>query len=181
MKTLVLMMIFSLTAGARELIAFDDAYWGQVQEATKAQQHHDELKAVYLTKTLETQKKMYEEKIAFLESELRKTRDRLLEKSLMQEKMAQAMEEKYSREARMYKQSLAHTTRTLMEYQRQMEKMKPSEDLKNVIRLNTQLASELRKSEDQIAIIQLKGIEAMPGIYNSKGSGARMPASVNEK
>lgn len=181
MKALIILMTFSVSAQARELIPFDATYLGLVKEEMQALESQENVKALYLTKALHQQKMMYEEKIAYLESELKKTKDRLLEKSLMQEKMNQAMEEKYSHEARVYKQSLAHTTRTLMEYQRQMEKMKPSEDLKNMIRLNTQLASELRKSEDQIAIIQLKGIEAMPGLYNSKGTGVRMPASVQEK
>ena len=135
---------------------------------------NQEMKVTYLTRLIDQQQKSYDEKITFLESELRKTKDRLIEKSMNQDKIEEAMIEKYSAEATFYKRELAYKTKSLLEYQRQIEKMKPADDLKNMIKLNTDLASELRRSEDQIAVMQLKHIEGMPG----GNSASRLPASV---
>ena len=135
-----------------------------------------DMKVIYLTKLLDQQQKSYEVKMSFLENELRKTKDRLIEKSMNQEKIEEAMIEKYSAETIFLKRELAYKTKSLLEYQRQIEKMKPSEDLKNMIKLNTELASELRKSEDQIAYIELKHVEETQGFH----TGARLPASVKE-
>jgi hypothetical protein len=137
---------------------------------------NQDMKVNFLTKLLSQQQLLYEAKIAFLETELRKTKDRLIEKSMNQEKIEAAMIEKYSAESVYLKRELAYKIKSLLDYQRQIEKMKPSEDLKNVLKLNTELASEIRKSEDQIAVMQLKNVEGMPGSV-SKG---RLPASVND-
>ena len=139
-----------------------------------AKDENPEAKIMYLTKLLEKNEKAYQEKISYLENELRKTRDRLIEKSAYQEKSEEALVSKYTAEVITIKKELAYKTKSLLEYQRQMEKMKPTEDLKSMIKLNTELASELRRSEDQIAIMQLKHIEQMPGA----NSNSRLPASV---
>lgn len=182
MKTLIVAMftLSSLPVMAKDLIPFDDSYVKVLKEEMNVAHYNQEMKVTYLTKLLETQQKSYDDKISFLETELRKTKDRLIEKSMNQDKLEEAMKEKYSAEAVGLKRELAYTTKSLLEYQRQIEKMKPTEDLKNMIKLNTQLASDLRRTEDQIAIIQLKGIEAMPGMLPNAG-GARMPASVKDK
>lgn len=135
-----------------------------------------DMKVAFLTKLLDQQQKAYESRISFLESELRKTKERLITKSMNQEKFEEEMMAKHHSELMVFKRELAYKTKSLLEYQRQMEKMKPSEDLKNIIRINTELASELRRSEDQIAVMQLKQMEVMPG----KNSGSRLPASVKE-
>ena len=44
------------------------------------------MKVVYLTKLLDQQQKSYDVKISFLENELSKTKDRLIEKSMNQER-----------------------------------------------------------------------------------------------
>lgn len=68
-----------------------------------------------------------------------------------------------------------------MEYQRQLEKIKPSEDMKNLIKINTELALENRRSTDQLALIQLKGNEGLAKQLDAKeATGGRMPASVGK-
>lgn len=183
MKVLIVSLIAlsSMPLMSREMIPFNDSYVQIVEEKVNVARYDDTMKVTYLTKLLAQQQKSYDDKISYLETELRKTKDRLIEKSMNQEKLEESMKDKYSAEASMLKKELAYTTKSLLEYQRQIEKMKPDEDLKNMIKLNTELASELRKSEDQIAIIQLKGIEAMPGVHPSSTGGARMPASVHGK
>ncbi|MGZ3787404.1 MAG: hypothetical protein ACXVLQ_02710 [Bacteriovorax sp.] len=164
------------TSMAKDIRPYDDNYIKTVNEDYKEISFNEEMKVSYLTKLLEHQQKAYDDKISFIETELRKTKDRLIEKSMNQEKIEEAMKEKYSAEAVALKKELAYKTKTLLEYQRQLEKMKPSEDMKKLIKLNTELASELRRSEDQIAFIQLKQSE---GTHKDQSLN-RFPASVHE-
>ena len=179
MKVLLISLLFtSMTAvvSAKEINPGEEDYYTPTKDLISESNYSVDMKVIYLTKLLDQQQKSYEVKMSFLENELRKTKDRLIEKSMNQEKIEEAMIEKYSAEAVFLKRELAYKTKSLLEYQRQIEKMKPNEDLKNMIKLNTELASELRKSEDQIAYIELKHVESTPGVH----SGSRLPASVKE-
>ncbi len=165
------------TLMAKDLSPYEDTYIVALNKDYKEANFNQEMKVTYLTKLLEQEQIAYNDKITYLETELRKTKDRLIEKSLIQEKIEEVMKEKYSAEATFYKKELAYKTKSLLEYQRQIEKMKPSEDMQNMIKINTALSSELRKQEDQLAIFQLKQVESMPGTSRS----ARLPASVKEE
>jgi hypothetical protein len=181
MKVLICSLIASSLSISAPLMArvinpTEDGYAAPMVDLIAETNYSQDMKVTYLTKLLDQQQKSYDDKITFLETELRKTKDRLIEKSMNQEKIEEAMIEKYSAEAVFLKRELAYKTKSLLEFQRQIEKMKPTEDLKNMIKLNTELASELRRSEDQIAIMQLKHVEGMPGA----NSGARLPASVKD-
>ncbi len=164
---------------AKDLSPFEEDYITKLNEEYKEANSNQEMKVNYLTKLLEHQRISYEEKISFIEGELLKTKERLVEKSMNQEKIEESMKEKYNAENILLKKELAYKTKSLLEYQRQIEKMKPSEDLKNIIKLNTELAAELRKSEDQMAFIQLKQVEEMRA--NRLPTNARLPASVKDK
>ncbi len=166
------------TLMAKDLAPFEDSYIKKMNEDYKENAFNEQMKVSYLTKLLEHQQKSYEDKITFLETELRKTKDRLIEKSLAQEKIEDAMKERYGEEMMSLKKELAYKTKTMLEYQRQIEKLKPDEDMKKLIKLNTELAAELRKSEDQIAFIQLKQVEMARGQEHKEATGGRVPASV---
>jgi hypothetical protein len=116
--------------------------------------YNQDMKVPYLSKLLAQQQQSCDHKITFLETELKKTQDRLIEKSLALEKNDEVLVSSYKTSAIALKRELVLKTKSLFESQRQIEKMNPSEDLKNMIKLNTKLASELRKSEDQLAILQ---------------------------
>ncbi|MBC7538879.1 MAG: hypothetical protein H7281_08660 [Bacteriovorax sp.] len=179
MKVLMVSLIastLSTSLMAKVINPLEDGYAAPIVDLIADTNYSQDMKVTYLTKLLDQQQKSYDDKITFLETELRKTKDRLIEKSMNQEKIEEAMIVKYSAESVFLKRELAYKTKSLLEYQRQIEKMKPAEDLKNMIKLNTELASELRRTEDQIAIMQLKHIEGMPGA----NSGSRLPASVKE-
>lgn len=165
------------TLMAKDLAPFEDAYIKKINDNHKELAFNEQMKVNYLTNLLSHQQKSYEDKISFLETELRKTKDRLIEKSLNQEKIEDAMKDKYGAEAMALRKELAYKTKTLLDYQRQLEKMKPAEDMKNLIKLNTELAAELRKSEDQLAFIQLKNME-MARAPQKELTGGRVPASV---
>ena len=180
MKILIIsLMTLSISRNlmAKQLNLADGEFNNSMTDLISETNYNQDMKVTYLTKMLELQQKSYDDRIAFLENELGKTKERLIEKSLNQEKIEEAMIVKYSAEAIFYKRELAYKTKSLLEYQRQIEKMKPTDDLKNMIKLNTELASDLRKSEDQIAFIQLKHVESIQG----KGSSSRLPASVKDK
>lgn len=162
---------------AKDLSPYEDTFINNLNDKNQEANFNQEMKLSYVTKLMERQQKSYDEKITFLEAELRKTKDQLLEKSLNQEKLESTLKTKYGMETLALKKELAYKVKSILDYQRQIEKMNPSEDLKNVIKMNTDMASELRKSEDRLAIFQLKQVEQMRG---SHSGGARLPASVNE-
>jgi hypothetical protein len=113
--------------------------------------------------------KQYQDKIHFLELELGKYKERLVEKSLNLEKSQDGLKAKYEQEIAFLKREVVYKTKSLFEAQRQLEKINPSEDMKNLVRLNTEMAAQIRGTQDQMAISQLK---------NDHG---RVPASVKSK
>ncbi|MDO9181437.1 MAG: hypothetical protein Q7U04_03470 [Bacteriovorax sp.] len=172
MKALFISLLISSSHNflmAREINPADNTYMTPNTDLISSKDYNQDMKIIYLNKLLNLQQKAYDDKITFLENELQKTKEHLLSKSMNQEKMEEAMIEKYSVEASYLKKELAYKTKTLLEYQRQMEKLKPTEDLRNLIKINTKLASELRRSEDQIATIT-----------QSIHSEGRLPASVKD-
>ncbi len=132
-----------------------------------------EAKVAYLSKLMEQQHKLYESKISYLEFELKKSKERLVEKSINSEKTQDFLETKYAEETNFLKRELVAKTKTMLEYQRQLEKIKPSEDFKTLIKVNTDLAIEVRRNADQLALIQLKREEE-----RSDRTSGRMPASL---
>ena len=170
-------LFLSFSVEAKELKPSNDLYINEMKDEVAVNNFDLEAKVTYLSKLIKNQQKTYEDKITYLETELRKSKDHLIEKMQINESLVEALNNKQNAEAINLKKELASKTKSLFEYQRQIEKMNPAEDLKNMIKLNTELASELRRSEDQIAVIHLKGFEAMPGVQ-SKNNGLRMPAST---
>lgn len=149
--------------------------------ANSATESEKDMKIATLNKLLDQQQHAYEEKVAYLEFELKKSKDRLIEKSINTDKMTAVLEKRFNEESTYLKKELVAKTKTLMEYQRQLEKIKPSEDMKNLIKINTELALENRRSTDQLALIQLKGNEGLAKQLDAKeAAGGRMPASVGK-
>jgi hypothetical protein len=118
---------------------------------------------------LVSKEKQYQDKIHYLEIELGKYKERLVEKSLNLEKTQEGLRTKYEQEIAFLKREVVYKTKSLFEAQRQLEKINPSEDMKNLVRLNTEMAAQIRGTQDQMAISQLK---------NDHG---RVPASVKSK
>jgi hypothetical protein len=153
-----------------------------VPQAVAIEQSEKDMKIANLYKLLEQQQHSYDEKIAYLQDELKKSKERLIEKSINTEKLQANVEKRYNEESSYLKKELVAKTKTLMEYQRQLEKVKLSDEMKNIIKANTELAVELRKSNDQLAIVQLQANEAIAGkAAPAQATGGRMPASVQEK
>lgn len=148
---LILSALLCQTTMAKEFNAYEDfALYKKNQQST-------------------SKEKQYEDKITFLEAEVSKYKESLVEKSLFLEKSQEGLKVKYEQEVAFLKRELIYKTKSLLEAQRQLEKINPSEDMKNLIKLNNEMAAQMRRAEDQLAISQLK---------HDKG---RVPASVKTK
>lgn len=151
--------------------------------AATAGANEKDMKIANLNKLLEQQQHSYDEKISYLQDELKKSKERLIEKSINTDKIQAIVEKRFAEESSYLKKELVAKTKTLMEYQRQLEKIKLPEEMKNIIKVNTELAVELRKSNDALALFQLNS--SNEAIANkaapTPATGGRMPASVEEK
>lgn len=112
-----------------------------VAQAFAQEQSEKDMKIANLNKLLEQQQHSYDEKIAYLQDELKKSKERLIEKSINTDKLQATVEKRYNEESSYLKKELVAKTKTLMEYQRQLEKVKLPEEMKNIIKaiLNLQL------------------------------------------
>ena len=141
-----------------------------------------DIKIANLNKLLEQQQDMYDDKIAYLQEELKKSKERLIEKSINTEKLQTNVEKRFNEETSYLKKELVAKTKTLMEYQRQLEKVKLPDEMKNILKVNTELAIELRRSNDQLAIVQLQAKEAIANkTATPLENKSRAPASIEAK
>jgi hypothetical protein len=183
-SNLFALTLITLAAGsvyAFDMMGSDGGREGYVKyspntTASKEVENEKDMKISYLNKLLEQQQKMYEDKIVYLEDELKKSKERLIDKSINQEKMQAYMQARFNEESSYFKRELVAKTKTLMEYQRQLEKIKPSEDMKELIKVNTQMALELRRSADQLAMAQIQ----LNNVAKVETAGGRKPASVGK-
>ncbi|MBC7428982.1 MAG: hypothetical protein H7336_10245 [Bacteriovorax sp.] len=144
-------------------------------------ENEKDMKIMTLNKLLDQQQRLYEEKVTYLEEELKKSKDRLVEKSINHDKMKSTMEKHFAEESTFLKKELVAKTKTLMEYQRQLEKVKPSEEMKGLIKANMELALENRRTNDELALVQVKGYEGLAKASTAKEvSHGRMPASAGK-
>jgi hypothetical protein len=178
MKKLILpiFLICSFKTFAYEIPEFEGSYYATYQKTLIENNNNRDVAIANLEKTVAYQQRAYEEKINYLEVELLKYQNRLVEKSLTEEKIFNNVKSQYEEEVNNLKKELAQRTRSALELQRQVEKMQPSEDLKKVIQLNNELAADLRKSEGQLAAIQLE-FKKSNDLPKSSGFN-RAPASV---
>lgn len=183
---LTLLTVAATTAQSAEVLHVNDGYKSTVTEyksglAANFTENEKDMKIANLNKLLDQQQRLYDEKITYLEEELKKSKERLVEKSINHDKIQAITEKRYTEETAFLKKELVAKTRTVMEYQRQLEKIKPSDEVKNLIKVNTELAIELRRSTDQIANMQLHGNEAYAAKPEAAAvKGGRMPASVGK-
>lgn len=144
-------------------------------------QSEKNMKIANLHKLLDQQKHLYDQKISYLQDELKKSKERLIEKSINTQKIQADVEKRNNEEISYLKKELITKTKTLMEYQRQLEKVNLSDEMKNIIKSNTEIAIELRRSHDQLAIVQLQAKMAAPTGVPTPELRGRMPASIQEK
>jgi hypothetical protein len=181
---IVLILTSTQIAWGKDINVYSDDYIKNLQSDYKEKAINSEMEITNLSKTVAFLQRNYEEKINYLEIELAKTKSRLIEKSLNEEKIQASLKEKYEQEFYVIKKELASKTRTTLEMQRQIEKMNPTEDQKKLILINNELAAELRKSEGQLAVMQLelkKGNNFNNKITPFADTNARRPASVTTK
>lgn len=183
------LLTLATTASATDKLLFEDGqrpvYVGYAapdfpKAGETVASNEKDMKIANLNKLLDQQQRLYEEKISYLQEELKKSKDRLVEKSINHEKMQAFQERQFNEESGFLKRELVAKTKTMMEYQRQLEKIKPSDEMKTLIKINTDLAVELRRSTDQVAFYQLKNDAIANKPLEVKKEGNRMPASVGK-
>jgi hypothetical protein len=182
MKKLLAVSILMMTTKtfALDVPMFDDTFINQYKETVAQEAELNQGEVDKLSRLVAFQQRSYEEKINYLEIELNKTKTRLIDKSLNEEKLQTALKDQFENEINFLKKELAAKTRTALEYQRQIEKMNPTEDMKKMIQLNTELASDLRKAEGHLAAIELEN-KHYKGTLAQKAEpvkSGRKPASI---
>lgn len=154
--------------------------YAKTADAGNFTESEKDMKIANLNKLLDQQQRLYEEKISYLEDELKKSKDRLVEKSINYDAKEDLMEKRYAEETAYLKKELVAKTKSMMEYQRQLEKVKPSDEVKKLMQANAELAVQLRSTTDQIANLQMHGGEAFAVKKEAPVNGNRMPASVDK-
>lgn len=182
---LTVLSIATFSAQAGEKLFVEGGYnsfssYAKTTDVEKITESEKDMKIANLNKLLDQQQRLYEEKISYLEDELKKSKERLVEKSINYDAKEELMEKKFAEESTFLKKELVAKTKTMMEYQRQLEKIKPSEEMKNLIQANAELAIQLRSTTDQIASMQIHGGEAFAVKKDAPAAGNRMPASVEK-
>lgn len=167
-----------LGEGIRADIAFDPQPFALSQK-------NDQLKVENLEKQLALQKRAYEDKIHYLQGELKKSQYLLVEKSVHQLKQEKMLTKNFAEETTFLKKELVVRNKKIMEFQRLVEKFKPGQDTRDLILTNSELSTELRKATDYIANIAIVDENKKEAIANAIKSGetksSRLPASVETK
>lgn len=173
--TLTLAMAFEAKARyiadeSHEAIAFDRAYTSykeKVQNDQFAKNYEQNLELHSLRRELASVANSYMVKTEYLETELNKTKAKLIETAVSANKKEEFYSKKYLKETETLKQELVLKNKIIAEYQRELEKIKSDKDYKELAKQNLELASQLRNYNQ-------KTIEEPV-----KDGARRMPASVN--
>jgi hypothetical protein len=141
-------------------------------------QNEKDIKILNLTYLLERQEKMYHDKITYLEKELKKSNEKIVALSLNSDRHYEMAQKKSAEETNHLKKEIIAKTKTIMEFQRQLEKVQPGKDVQKQIIFETQLAVENRRTADQLAINNL--LDARKLQDGKDQEPKRMPASVGK-
>ena len=141
-------------------------------------QNDKDIKILNLTYLLERQEKMYHDKIMYLERELKKSNERIVALSLNNDRNYDLAQKKAAEENNFLKKDIVAKTKTIMEFQRQLEKIQPGKDVQKQIIQETLLAVEMRRTADQLAINNL--LDARKAHPAKDQEAKRMPASVDK-
>lgn len=106
----------------------------------------------------------YDVKLMSLENENKALRERLGQKNKEQE----ADRARYTEDVAILKKELAIKTKMLMDIQRSLEKVKMGKVEMELVKANTLLNAEIRRSEDKLATMQMQ-MQVQP---------SRLPASL---
>lgn len=196
MKAILSLILLSsvATANAYEIQMADEANYDLITtEGIKADlafeaqpfgisQKNEELKVEHLEKQLALQKRTYEDKISYLQKELKKSQQLLVDKSIHQLRQEKMFAKNFAEESTYLKREIVAKNKTIMEFQRLVEKFKPGQDTRDLVVTNTELSTELRKAHDLIAnmsIVNESKTEAIAkGVETSEKKTGRLPASA---
>lgn len=153
-----------------DAVQFDREYSNykeKVQNDQFAKNYEQNLEIHSLKRELASVAKSYTSKAEYLETELQKTKAKLIETAVASNKKEEYYSQKYKAENEALKTELVLKNKIIAEYQRELEKIKSDKGYKELAKQNLELASQLRNFNQ-------KTIEDA-----SADQPRRMPASVN--
>lgn len=119
----------------------------------------------------------YKNKISYLENEIQKSKHNFIELSLSKDKINDKCLQKLEEKNIYCRNGMASKDRTIMEYQRQLEKHPPKDELKRIIYSSTMAVIEKRKFHDHFAVKALNQ-QYPQTIKNESDFNFRVPASL---
>lgn len=157
-------------------IAFNAEDKQEYQKMTEVFQNHEQEQTILtLKKTILDQKQDYEKRIAYLEKELKKSQIVLYEK-------IKIFEQAKSDQERKHKLEKIAQTKEMMKYQRELEKVRPNRESKEFLMAQADLALQMRKSQEQMAINSKEPYATLDNFktMETTNSPKRLPASVEK-
>lgn len=113
-----------------------------------------------LERKIEMQKKHYEERIAYLQAELKKAQTKVVENAIAYQAREKKLKDEFKIEKSTYTRDIIAKNKTILEYNQIIDKFKLGAEAKELIETNNQLAIQLRAAQDQIA--GMKYLEQYP-------------------
>lgn len=144
-----------------------ELYKEKIKNDHYAKNYEQNLQIHSLKRELASVANTYMARSEYLEKELTKTKEKLIETTVAARKKEEYYTQKYNDDLENLKQEIVLKNKILAEYQREIEKIKSNNEYKELAKQNLELASQLRNYNQ-------KTIEA-PINENNR----RMPASVN--
>lgn len=140
---------------------------------------------VRLEDKLAQQKRFYENRIAYLQNELKKSQTKVIENAITYQKREQKLKNELKEETKIYNVELLAKNQQILEYKAMMDKVAPNKGLKNLITANTELTLQLRDAHEKMAGAKLldsvskEKTEAIATkTFETPSQKGRLPASV---
>ena len=140
---------------------------------------------VLLEDKLAKQKRYYEDRIAYLQNELKKSQTKVIENAITYQKREQKLKTELKEETKLYNVELMAKNKQILEFKTMMTKFAPNNGLKELITANTELTLQLREVHEKMAgakILDTTTKESKEAIatkqFENPAHKGRLPASV---
>lgn len=158
----------------KETIIFDrdfKTYQMKVENDQFAKNYEQHLEIGSLKRELASVADRYQQKTQYLETELQKTKEKLIETAVYNNKREEFYANKFKVDTETLKNELILKNKLIAEYQRELEKLKADPTYKDLAKQNLELASQMRNLDQKPFDLETKDG------FNQE-SNRRMPASV---
>lgn len=112
---------------------------------------HSSIEVTRLEDKLEKQKRYYEDRIAYLQNELKKSQTKVIENAITYQKREKKLKTELKEETKIYNVELLAKNKQILEYKSMMDKLAPKEGIRELITANTDLTLQLREVHEKMA------------------------------